>query len=71
MERFSGTVSERSDHQLLQGDSGSTSSTYQRQTDMRKYQSRVLSYANQANLKWPEAAPQLTDGVARSLAGLF
>jgi hypothetical protein len=71
MERFAGTVSERSEHQLLQGDSGSTSSSYQRQTDMRKYQSRVMSYANQANLKWPEAAPQLTDGVARSLAGLF
>ena len=71
MERYSGTVSERSEHQLLQGDSGSTTSSYQRQTDMRKYQSRVMSYANQADLKWPEAAPQLTDGVARSLAGLF
>lgn len=71
MERFNGTVQEQSKHQLLQGDSGSTTSTYQRQSDMRKYQSRVVSYANQANLNWPEAEPELTQGLVRALAGLF
>ena len=71
MERFDGTVSESSQHQLIQGDSGSTTSSYQRQSDMRKYQTRVASFANQANLKWPEAEPQLTQGLVRSLAGLF
>lgn len=71
MERFDGTVREQSEHQLIQGDSGSTTSSYQRNTDMRKYQTRVVSFANQANLKWPEAEPQLTQGMVRALAGLF
>ncbi|MEH8016977.1 complement resistance protein TraT [Rheinheimera muenzenbergensis] len=71
MERFDGKVSESSQHQLLQGDSGSTTSSYQRSSDMRKYQTRVVSFANQANLKWPEAEPQLTQGMVRALAGLF
>ncbi|MDX3773091.1 complement resistance protein TraT [Chromatiaceae bacterium AAb-1] len=71
MERFNGIVRERSEHQLLQGESGSTTSTYARETDMRKYQSRVISYANQANLKWEDASPLLSQGLSRSLAGLF
>ena len=71
MERFDGTVREQSEHQLIQGDSGSTTSSYQRNTDMRKYQTRVVSFANQANLKWPEAEPELTQGMVRALAGLF
>ncbi|CAM5202883.1 complement resistance protein TraT [Alishewanella longhuensis] len=71
MERFDGKVQERSEHTLLQGDSGSTRSTFQQQTNMRKYQTRVVSSANQANLKWEDAAPTLTEGVARALAGLF
>lgn len=71
MERFSGVVQERSVHQLLQGDSGSTRTTYQRDTDMRRYQTRVVSFANRVNLKWEDAAPELTQGLARSLAGLF
>uniref|UniRef100_A0A486XQR1 IncF plasmid conjugative transfer surface exclusion protein TraT n=1 Tax=Rheinheimera sp. BAL341 TaxID=1708203 RepID=A0A486XQR1_9GAMM len=71
MERFNGVVSESSQHQLIQGDSGSTTSSYQRQSDMRKYQTRIVSFANQANLKWPEAEPELTQGMVRALAGLF
>ena len=71
MERFDGSVSESSQHQLIQGDSGSTTSSYQRNTDMRKYQTRIVSFANQANLKWPEAEPELTQGMVRALAGLF
>ncbi|WP_445426204.1 complement resistance protein TraT [Alishewanella sp. HL-SH06] len=71
MERFAGQVQERSEHTLLQGDSGSTRSSYSQQTNMRKYQTRIVSSANQANLKWEAAAQPLTDGVARALAGLF
>lgn len=71
MERFDGTVKEKSEHQLIQGDSGSTTSSYNRTTDMRKYQSRVVSFANQSNLKWPDAEPELTQGMVRALAGLF
>ncbi|GAB57065.1 complement resistance protein TraT [Rheinheimera nanhaiensis] len=71
MERFEGVVSESSQHQLIQGDSGSTTSSYQRDSNMRKYQTRIVSFANQANLKWPQAEPELTQGMVRALAGLF
>jgi hypothetical protein len=71
MERFDGVVKEDAHHDLQQGTSGGTESTYQRESNQRKYQSRVMSFANQVNLAWPEAAPQLRVGLARSLAGLF
>jgi hypothetical protein len=71
MERFNGVVRESSEHQLLQGNSGDTISRYSRETDQRRYQSRVISYANQANLKWEEAAPELRRGMVRALSGLF
>ncbi len=71
MERFDGLVRESSEHQLLQGNSGDTISRYNRETDQRRYQSRVISYANQANLKWEDAAPELRLGMVRALSGLF
>ncbi|HEX4910838.1 MAG TPA: complement resistance protein TraT [Permianibacter sp.] len=72
MERLpGGVVSEDSEHKLRQGTSGDTVSTYQRETDQRKYQTRVMSYANQVNLEWEEAAPSLRAGLARAIAGMF
>ncbi|MDH3601541.1 MAG: complement resistance protein TraT, partial [Candidatus Tectomicrobia bacterium] len=32
---------------------------------------RVVSTANRANLKYEEAAPELSAGLTRSLSGLF
>lgn len=72
MERLpGGVVSEDSEHRLRQGTSGDTVSTYQRESDQRKYQTRVMSYANQVNLEWEEAAPSLRSGLARAIAGMF
>lgn len=72
MERLpGGVVSEDSEHKLRQGTSGDTVSTYQRESDQRKYQTRVMSYANQVNLEWEEAAPSLRSGLARAIAGMF
>lgn len=71
MERFAGKVQETSEHTLLQGDSGATRTSFSQQTNMRRYQTRIVSSANQANLKWEDAAPLLSEGVARALAGLF
>ncbi|MEE2002875.1 complement resistance protein TraT [Alkalimonas sp. MEB108] len=64
-------VLEYSQHLLLQGDSGSTDTLWERATDRRKYQARVISFANQANLKWEDAEPGLQSGLIRSLAGIF
>ncbi|MCH8537805.1 MAG: complement resistance protein TraT [Alkalimonas sp.] len=64
-------VLEQSAHLLLQGDSGSTEQLWQRTLDRRKYQARIVSFANQANLEWEDAEPALKLGLMRSLAGIF
>lgn len=64
-------VHENSQHQLIQGDSGSFEQLWQRDTDMRKYQIKVVSFANKSNLKWQEAELPLHQGLLRSLAGIF
>ena len=64
-------VQEYSEHQLLQGDSGAFEQLWQRDTDMRKYQLKVVSFANKANLKWQDAEQPLHQGLMRSLAGIF
>ena len=40
-------------------------------TDLRRYRTRVVSTAEQANLDWPDAAPQLVAGLSRSIGGIF
>ena len=64
-------VQEYSEHQLLQGDSGAMQLLWQRDTDMRKYQLKVVSFANKANLDWQDAEQPLHQGLLRSLAGIF
>lgn len=64
-------VQESSRHQLAQGDSGSFEQLWQRDTQMRKYQIKVVSFANKANLTWQEAELPLHQGLLRSLAGIF
>jgi hypothetical protein len=36
-----------------------------------KYRTRILSSANKVNLKWEVAQPELENGVAKSIAGIF
>ena len=64
-------VQEYSEHVLRQGDSGAFEQLWQRDTDMRKYQVRVVSFANKANLSWQDAEQPLHQGLLRSLAGIF
>jgi hypothetical protein len=64
-------VREYSEHQLLQGDTGALEQLWQRDTDMRKYQLKVVSFANKANLEWQDAEQPLHQGLLRSLAGIF
>ena len=64
-------VQEYSEHQLRQGDSGAFEQLWQRDTDMRKYQVKVVSFANKANLSWQDAEQPLHQGLLRSLAGIF
>lgn len=63
----------RQDNQqnLKQGIGGSEQQTSSEVTKNKKYRTRVVSTANKANLDYEEAAPALSQGLTRSLAGLF
>jgi hypothetical protein len=39
--------------------------------DWKRYRTRVMSIANQVNLEFEEAAPDLVAGLTRSIAGIF
>jgi hypothetical protein len=66
-----GRVQEVSRQNLEQGDSGNTELLWELSTDRRKYQIKVVSFANKANLSWDDAEQPLHDGLLRSLAGIF
>ena len=53
------------------GIGGRERQTFAEVTDEKRYRTRVVSTANKVNLAYEEAAPELTQGLARSLAGLF
>lgn len=54
-----------------QGIGGARTQTSSEVTDRKQYRVRVVSTANQVNLEYNEAAPQLTSGLTRSIAGIF
>ncbi len=64
-------VQESSSQQLRQGDSGNIELLWELATDRRKYQVKVVSFANKANLSWSDAEQPLHQGLLRSLAGIF
>ncbi len=64
-------VSETQSATVKQGRSGQITQSTARTTDMKRHTTRVMSMANKVNLDWPEAAPQLVDGLTRVIAGLF
>lgn len=66
-----GRVATSSRHELQQGSSGGTSTTYTKKGDMLQYQTRIVSSANQANLELPQALPALRQDLVRSISGLF
>lgn len=64
-------VREEAEHHLQQGESGETVSFWSRDVPQRRYQTRILSVANQVNLDWADAAPIVREKLARVLAGMF
>jgi len=56
---------------IKQGSSGKERQTFAEATTEKRHRTRVVSSANKANLKYEEAAPELTEGLTRSLSGLF
>jgi hypothetical protein len=63
-------VTERLEQDLRQG-SGTRIISATQIHDWKRYQTRIMSTANRANLDFEDAAPQLVDGLTRSIAGIF
>jgi hypothetical protein len=63
----------RSDSQqnLAQGMAGTQRQTYSEVGKLKKYRTRIVSTANQANLEYEDAEALLTKGLTRSLSHLF
>ena len=70
-ERSKVAVREHTQQQLTQGRSGTRNVTADETTNMKRYQTRVMSSANQANLEFADALPYLKTGMTRTVAGIF
>jgi hypothetical protein len=64
-------VTESARQELTQGTAGSRVLSSTETSDWKRYRTRVMSKANQANLEFEEAAPVLVAGLTRSIAGIF
>lgn len=65
------SVHETNNSKLKQGTSGAKFITSSRQTDWERYQTRVISSANQVNLDFKDAIPTLENGLANAVAGIL
>ncbi len=72
-ERAEAGVIVRQDNQqdAKQGIGGSRRQSSTKVSNMNKYRTRVVSTANKVNLQYDEAASDLTNGLTRSISGLF
>jgi hypothetical protein len=64
-------VRQDSQQDASQGVGGRRTQTSSEVSDVKKYRTRIVSTANKANLAYEEAAPELTQGLIRSVSGLF
>lgn len=64
-------VRQDSQQDAKQGIGGSRRQTSSEVSDRKKYRTRIVSTANQANLEYEAAAPSLTAGLVRSISGMF
>lgn len=56
---------------LSNGNSGVSNTNAVSTDDKKRYQTRIMSNANQVNLEFEEAKPALLDGLTTSISGLF
>ncbi|MGI9488583.1 MAG: complement resistance protein TraT [Geminicoccaceae bacterium] len=64
-------VTETFEQDVGQGMRGSRIVRANKTSSWKRYRTRVMSVANQANLEFEDAAPQLVTGLTRSIAGVF
>jgi outer membrane lipoprotein SlyB len=64
-------VTEELRQSLEEGAAGRRTLSASETSDWKRYRTRVMSTANKVNLEFEEAAPQLVDGLTRSIAGIL
>lgn len=64
-------VRQDSKQNAKQGIGGSRTQSSSEVSDKKKYRTRIVSTANKVNLDYAEAASDLTNGLVRSISGLF
>jgi hypothetical protein len=70
-ERSEEEVDSTTDTRLGQGTSTTIKQKSRKTDNWKRYQTRIVSSANQVNLKFEEALPELRKGLTKSLSGLF
>jgi hypothetical protein len=70
-EKSSTAVRHRTNQRLRQGRSGTLDVSADETSNMKRYQTRVMSAANQVNLELDQALPELRAGITRSIAGIL
>lgn len=70
-EKTGEAIRQTSRQDAKQGGSGAIYQTSSNITDRKRYRVRVVSTANQVNLVYEEAVPELIQGLARTISGVF
>lgn len=65
------SVTESNTASLKQGNSGAKQVSSTKKTNWHRYQTRIVSTANQVNLEFDEAVPTLETGLSQAISGLF
>jgi hypothetical protein len=64
-------VTETLEQDMAEGNSGTRIVRASTTSSWKRYRTRVMSVANQVNLEFEDAAPELVAGLTRSIAGVF
>lgn len=70
-ERVQGPVSEEFKSKLKQGSSSSTTQQSTDTSNLKRYQTRIVSTARKVDLEFAEALPHLEQGLVNSISGTF
>ena len=65
------TIKEKTRSRLKQGTNGVREIISTEKIEWKRYQTRALSAASKLNLKFKQVAPELIQGLARSITGIF
>ena len=70
-ERARRNIKQQSHTQLTNGTSTKTTQNYSENSHFKRYRTRIVSNADQVNLKFSEARPALEQGLVKAISGIF